>query len=163
VIPGFNPNMKTVYIETTIPSFYHETREDAIFAAMRQWTREWWSEEINNYHCFTSDAVINEIESGDHPEKMSKFGLLESVALLDITWEIEEIVEVYISNYLMPKDELGDALHLAIASYHKIDFLLTWNCKHLANANKRDHIRRINERLKLFTPELVTPLELTGV
>ena len=62
----------------------------------------------------------------------------------------------------MPKDELGDALHLAIVSFHKMYFLLTWNCQHLANANKRDHIRRINERLKIFTPELVTPYELIG-
>ncbi|MCC5847294.1 MAG: type II toxin-antitoxin system VapC family toxin [Verrucomicrobia bacterium] len=154
--------MKTVYIETTIPSFYHETREEPMFAAMRQWTRDWWADDKINYQSFTSDAVINEIESGNHPEKPQKLALMENIELLAINWEIEEIVEVYISNYLMPKDELGDALHLAIASYHKMDFLLTWNCKHLANANKRDHIRRINERLKIFTPELVTPYELIG-
>lgn len=133
-----------------------------MFAAMRQWTRDWWADDKINYQSFTSDAVINEIESGNHPEKPQKLALMENIELLAINWEIEEIVEVYISNYLMPKDELGDALHLAIASYHKMDFLLTWNCKHLANANKRDHIRRINERLKIFTPELVTPYELIG-
>lgn len=153
---------KSVYIETTIPSFFHETRDEAMFAAMRQWTREWWKDERKAYRCFTSDAVINEIESGDHPEKDRKLELLEGIELLEINFVIEEIVEVYISNFLMPKDDLGDALHLAIASYHKMDFLLTWNCKHLANANKRDHIRRINERLKIFTPELVTPYELIG-
>jgi predicted nucleic acid-binding protein len=86
--------------------------------------------------------------------------LLNNIELLEINYSIEEIIEVYLSNFLMPKNDLGDALHLAIASYHKIDFLLTWNCHHLANANKRAHIRRINERLKIFTPELVTPYEL---
>ena len=62
----------------------------------------------------------------------------------------------------MPNDPVGDALHLALASYYKCDFLLTWNCRHLANANKFDHIRRINTLLGLFVPSLVTPLELLG-
>jgi hypothetical protein len=62
----------------------------------------------------------------------------------------------------MPADPTGDALHLALASHHKCDFLLTWNCLHLANANKFGHIRRINTMLGLFTPTIVTPLELLG-
>jgi len=86
--------------------------------------------------------------------------MVSGLPRLEINDAVEEIVEVYISNTLMPRDQLGDALHLAVASYYKIDFLLTWNCVHLANANKQAHIRRINERLRLFTPELVTPLEL---
>jgi hypothetical protein len=60
----------------------------------------------------------------------------------------------------MPRVLKGNALHLAYASFYKIDFLLTWNCNHLANANKRKHIRVINARLNLPTPEIVTPLEL---
>ena len=62
----------------------------------------------------------------------------------------------------MPAKPHGDALHLALASYHKCDFLVTWNCVHLANAKKFDHIRIINNRLGLFVPTLVTPLELLG-
>lgn len=62
----------------------------------------------------------------------------------------------------MPADPAGDALHLALASYHRCDFLVTWNCKHLANANKFGHIRRVNGLLGLFSPSLVTPLELLG-
>jgi len=61
----------------------------------------------------------------------------------------------------MPQQRLGDALHLALASYYKCDFLLTWNCVHIANANKSLHIKIINERLGLFTPTIVTPMELT--
>ena len=67
-----------------------------------------------------------------------------------------------ISHQLMPADPTGDALHLAIALTHKIDFLLTWNCRHLANANKFAHIRRVNGILGLFVPSLITPLELIG-
>ncbi len=76
--------------------------------------------------------------------------------------EIIEIVEVYIAHKVMPQNPAGDALHLAIASFHKCDFLLTWNCNHLANANKTAHIRRINTLLNLPIPQIVTPLELLG-
>ena len=71
-------------------------------------------------------------------------------------------MDTYIQHKAMPKDPAGDALHLALASYHKCDFLLTWNCNHLANANKFTHIQRLNTLLGLFTPGLVTPLELIG-
>jgi len=135
----------TVYIETSIPSFFYETRDDAQFIAMKQWTQDWWENEACNYRCVTSDAVINELETGNHPRKNEKLSFLEDIELLEINQAIEEIVEVYLAHFLMPKNDLGDALHLAIASYHKIDFLLTWNCKHLANANKQAHISRINE------------------
>ena len=62
----------------------------------------------------------------------------------------------------MPANPTGDALHLALASYHKCEFLVTWNCVHLANANKFGHIRRINTMLGLFTPTIATPMELLG-
>jgi hypothetical protein len=88
--------------------------------------------------------------------------MLDSIELLTITDAISEIVEAYISHQLMPADPFGDALHLAIASYHRCDFLVTWNCKHLANANKFGQIRRINGILGLYVPTLVTPLELLG-
>ncbi len=73
---------------------------------------------------------------------------------------LDEIVRVYIENQLMPRGVTGDALHLAYASVYKVDFLLTWNCNHLANANKKQHIAVINSRLRLFIPEIVTPMEL---
>jgi hypothetical protein len=81
---------------------------------------------------------------------------------LPIEPAITEIVEAYIRHKLMPVDPAGDALHLALASYHKCDFLVTWNCLHLANANKFGHIRRVNAILGLFVPNIVTPLELLG-
>jgi len=150
----------TVYIETTIPSFYYETRDGVEFVAMKNWTREWWDTRKSFFHCFSSIAVLDELENGNHPKKKEKITLLDGIEFLDINDSIEEIIEVYIANYLMPKDVVGDAMHLAIASFYKMDFLLTWNCNHLANANKKKHIRRINERLRISTPEIITPLEV---
>ncbi len=80
--------------------------------------------------------------------------------LLPIEPSIVDIVETYIKRKVMPADPVSDALHLAMALHHKCDFLLTWNCNHIANANKFDHIRRINTLLGLYIPSLVTPLEL---
>lgn len=111
--------------------------------ARRDWTRSWWDNDQSSFELRTSEAVIDELERGNHPVKDDALALIADVERLPITPAIGEIVEAYIQHRVMPKDPVGDALHLALASYHKCDFLLTWNCRHLANANKFDHIRRI--------------------
>lgn len=107
--------------------------------------------------------MIEELQEGNHPRKQDTLKLMESVELLTVNEGIIEIVNAYIQNNLMPSDPRGDALHLAIASYHRCQFLLTWNCAHLANANKFEHIRHINTMLGLCVPALVTPMELLNV
>ena len=125
----------SVYIETTIPSFYHETRTETDMVARRNWTREWWNDHRDDYELYSSDAVIDELEQGDFSTRKDALELMDDIPLLDIDLAIAEIVSTYIANHTMPADPAGDALHLAIASHHKCDFLLTWNCRHLANAN----------------------------
>ena len=149
-----------VYIETTIPSFYQEVRTEPEMIARRNWTREWWNNQREHYQLVTSIAVIEELERGDYPNKEKILNLVADIPLLSINTEIHDIVETYIKRKLMPADILGDALHLATASFHGCDFLLTWNCKHLANANKFSHIRRLNTLLGLYVPALITPVEL---
>jgi hypothetical protein len=94
--------------------------------------------------------------------KQDALNLALSLPSVDINDDIKEIAAVYVHHLVMPKDPLGDALHLALASYWKFDYLVTWNCHPLANANKISHIKRINARLDLHTPAMVTPLELSG-
>jgi predicted nucleic acid-binding protein len=154
--------MRTVYIETTIPCYYNEIRPDPEAQAKRAWTRRWWDDFAPQFHCVTSTAVLHELAQGDYPIKETALGLVSGLPVLQTEPAIAEIVEAYIRHHVMPANPFGDALHLAIASYHKCDFLLTWNCKHLANANKFGHIRRVNVLLGLFVPDLVTPLELSG-
>jgi len=149
-----------VYIETSIPSFYHNNRTELEMMARRNWTREWWDNSRKYYNIVTSQAVLDELRGGNFPTQEHTINLLKDVPLVPIEPPISEIVQVYIQHRIMPNDPLGDALHLALASFHKCDFLLTWNCKHIANANKFTHIKRINVMLDLFTPMLVTPLEL---
>ena len=151
-----------VYVESTIPSFYHEVRTEPEMVARREWTRQWWDERSEEYDVVTSVAVIDELSRGDYPKKAQVLGLMEDVPLVPIEESIAEIVRAYVLHKLMPSDPLGDALHLAAASFHKCDFLLTWNSRHLANANKFAQIRRVNILLGLFVPMIVTPLELLG-
>ena len=129
---------------------------------VKDWTREWWREESCNYELVSSVAVVDELRQGEHSNKEDKIRLLETVRMLDLAAETDEIVETYLRHKLMPQDLSGDARHLAVASFYRCDYLLTWNCRHIANANKIRHIRRINGLLGLPTPELVTPLELVS-
>lgn len=128
----------------------------------RLWTREWFDMSNQVDELVTSAAVIEELERGDFPGREDAIELVAALSPLSITGQIREIVREYINRLLMPADPSGDALHLALASFYGCDFLATWNCKHLANANKFDNIARVNGILGLSVPKLVTPLELIG-
>jgi predicted nucleic acid-binding protein len=147
-----------VYLDSTIPSYYFDERES--LKTFAEVTRKWWSEMTGYYELYISDAVLQELSSGNYPRKRQIIELISTLPLLPLAPDLEQVVEFYIANYVMPRSLVGDAVHLAYASYFNIQYLLTWNCNHLANANKRKHIRVINGRLGLSTPEIVTPLEL---
>ena len=156
-----------VYVETTIPSFYHEERTAPDIVARREWTRRWCIQ-LPRRQCARSlrdghlPAVLDELAGGIPERSTKRLALVRDLPILPVESAIAEIVQAYIRHKLMPADPGGDALHLALASYHKCDFLVTWNCRHLANANKFGHIRRVNAMLGLFVPASVTPLELLG-
>jgi len=150
-----------IYVETTIPSFYTEKRKGVEIEARRKWTRDWWAQPNPGQRLVTSVVVFDELEKiPDAAPRAESGALLRELEELDYTAEVEEIAAVYLQHKLMPAEALGDADHLALASFYNCDMLVTWNCKHLANANKTDHIRRVNALLGLRTPLLVTPLQL---
>lgn len=149
---------KSVYFDTTIPSYKFDERESLKFLC--DITRKWWDEESLNYEIFISIETIAELNRGIYPRKKEILDFARTIKQLQPVKEVKEIALYYIENRLMAKDIQGDAIHLAYASFFKIDYLLTWNCNHLANANKKQHIRIINARLNLFTPEIITPFEL---
>ena len=128
--------------------------------ARRDWTRQWWNRACVACELVTSPPVIDELERGGFPSREECLRLIAPLPLLAVEQPVLEIVQAYIAHQVMPRSPVGDALHLALASFHRCDFLVTWNCKHLANASKFAHIRRVNALLGLFVPSLVTPLEL---
>lgn len=124
--------------------------------------RRWWSDAGVSYELVTSETVLEELSRGDFPAREECLEFIQPLPLVPIEPAVAEIVRTYVARRVMPRSPVGDALHLALASYHRCDFLVTWNCRHLANANEFDHIRRVNAMLGLFVPALVTPLELLG-
>jgi hypothetical protein len=117
-----------------------------------------WQDEL-----VSSLWVIRELEDTPEPKRTECISLMENVRLLQTAPQIDALVDHYIENKVMPADADGDGRHLAVATFWKCDILASWNCKHIANANKTDHIRRVNEKLGYDTPLLITPYELLGV
>ena len=95
---------------------------------------------------------------GDHDAVQSRLYILQELPVLEIEQECVEIADIFFSRASLPEKARDDALHVAIATYYKIDFLLTWNCRHLANPNKFGHIGSVNSALGLSVPLLTTPL-----
>lgn len=149
-----------VYIETTIPNFYYDVRPDPEMVARRVWTREWWASAVDRYALVTGQEVLVELGAGSSSLVPLRLALLRDVSVLPVTPQIVAIAQTYVSHKLMPGKPGGDAYHLALASQYGCAFIVTWNCKHLANPNKLTHIRKVNGSLGLAVPEIVTPSDL---
>lgn len=149
-----------VYIETTVPNFYHNLRPDPAIVERRARTREWWASAADRYELLTSEVVVDELSAGTSRLVPLRLELLSDLPEIAVTPQVEATVETYVRHKLMPAHPRGDAYHLALASCFGCDFIVTWNCRHLANPNKFAHVRRINQRLGLGVPEIVTPLNL---
>jgi predicted nucleic acid-binding protein len=148
----------TVYIETTVPSYYCDNRSELAADIAR--TRQWWDKERKDYECFISEVVLSELAEGNYPSRKECLALVDELPVLAINEDIVRIATVYQTRKFMPLVPPRDALHVSIASYYRLDFLLTWNCRHLANANKTRHLRELNLELGLYVPQLVTPDQL---
>jgi hypothetical protein len=151
-----------VYVETSVIGAYFDDRIDVVSSAQRYWTRLWWDEMRGRYEVVVSKAVLDELSHPDYPYSEEALDLIRDIPALRIEDAIKQIVRTYIESRVMPANPLGDALHLAVASYHKCDHLLTWNCKHIANPNKFREIRMCNIAMGLYVPFLVTPNQLIG-
>jgi predicted nucleic acid-binding protein len=147
-----------VCIETTIPSYYCDDRPELAADIAR--TREWWDREREAYECFVSAAVLEELSGGNYPTKEDCLRLVSDLPLLQRTREALDVADVYRRRELMPLDPAADALHVALASCYRMDYLLTWNCRHLANVNKARRLQELNEGMGLSVPRLITPYQL---
>jgi hypothetical protein len=148
-----------VYVETTIPSFYHGTRSTPEIAAKQRWTRAWWAVAEERFELLVGAPVIEELAVGPPESAAAWLSLVRPLPVLPVTSAVEGIVANYIANKLMPRDG-QDGVHLAVSSYYGCGYIVTWNCLHLANPNKVRHIRKVNQRLGLSTPVIATPLQM---
>ena len=153
---------RKVYIETSIISYLTARSSKTIIgAAHQQITVAWWEKRFE-YELLVSQAVWQECAAGDPDAAKRRLATLEELDVLAITEDMIELAETLIAQKLIPAKAIEDALHIAVATLHHVDFLLTWNCRHIANPIIQEGIAQYLEQRGLFLPIICTPEELLG-
>ncbi len=150
-----------VYIETSIPSYLTAWRSrDLIVAANQEITKEWWDSR-EQFDLYISALVIQEAGAGNPEAAQKRLEQLDDIPELNITEEVERFAEVLIQKAPLPEKARIDALHIAVAALSGMDYLLTWNCTHIANAILRPKLEAICREFGYEPPTICTPQELT--
>lgn len=151
----------TLYLETTIPSYLTaKSSRDIIQTARQQITSEWWENRLNEFDIYISQVVIDEASEGDPIASTKRMEAVKTFTLLEITEEVVDLAEKIIIGKIIPEKAIRDALHIAVATFHEMSFLLSWNCKHIANAEIVKRLRKTVAIEGLELPVICTPEEL---
>jgi hypothetical protein len=152
-----------VYIETTIPSYLTAWRSpDLVMAANQEITKEWW-DNCKQFDLYISALVIQEAEAGDPNAAKRRLEKLEGILELDVTEEVETFATQLLEKIPLPPKAKIDALHISVATINGMDYLLTWNCTHIANATLRPKIEALCREFGHEPPTICTPQELREV
>lgn len=135
---------------------------DLIAAAWQNATSTWWETQRLRFELYTSQLVVDEAEQGDHDAANRRLAVLSQLPHLAITDEVTVLAHALLKAGALPQTATGDALHVALAAYHEVDYLLTWNCRHIDNAEMKPLIRSVCAINGYQYPEICTPLELMG-
>ena len=155
---------QSVYIETTVVSYLTANpSRDLVVAAHQQVTVEWWENSLPLFEPFISPVVIEEASRGDKNAAELRLEKILSFSVLEITDEVRELADGYFEKIQIPEKARGDVYHLAVATYHGMDFLVSWNFAHILNARVRGVIQDINTIQGISTPIMCTPEELMEV
>ena len=150
-----------VYLETTIASYLTAWRSrDLVMAANQETTREWWANRSGAFELFVSQTVIKESSAGDQDAAQRRLEFLKPFPRLDITDEVEALAAKLIADVPLPPKAQADALHIAVAAVNKMNYLLTWNCTHIANATLRSRIEAVCRSQGYEPPVVCTPQEM---
>jgi hypothetical protein len=153
--------MATAYIETTIPSYYVARPSLNLVQATRQaTTRQWWDAGCSGFQLFTSQEVLDEVGRGEPSMAVDRLALIRKVAILEVTEETGKIAQRLLASQIIPAKAASDAVHIAVASVQAMDFLVTWNFKHIANPYIRARLRRAIAEFGAELPVICTPEEL---
>lgn len=155
--------MDTLYLETSIVSYLRQRPSSQVVMAARQLlTHQWWNNERSKYEVVTSQYVIDEASAGDPTLAAERLESLDGIPLLPPAPEIPQIADEIISRTILPPNAQLDALHIAAVAHHRIQYLLTWNCRHIANAKILPRIHNLLNELGIPIPIICTPEELLG-
>jgi hypothetical protein len=153
--------MARVYLETTFVSYLAAwPSRDLIVASHQQITHEWWRTRRSSFELFVSQFVIDEASGGDNDAAERRLAILQGLPLLDSTEEITVLAQQLVTEGLLPEAGARDALHVAVATVHGMDFLLTWNCRHIANARMLRGLAALCRAKGYDVPNVCTPEEL---
>jgi predicted nucleic acid-binding protein len=154
---------KRVYIETSVISYLTaRPSKNALATAWQQITRQWWDSQRSRFELFASELVLAEIGQGDPKAAIKRKERLREIPDLDVTKDVVILAKKLVGDGALPKEAMDDAMHVAVAAVHGIDYLLTWNCRHLDNAEMKPLMRSVCAIAGYRCPEICTPQELMG-
>lgn len=148
----------SIFIETTIPSYYvSRPSRNLLQFARQELTREWWDSQRHQFELFTSQLVLDEAGEGEPSKASERLQLLGGLQLLDLNEQVEALATKLVNSGILPPVAGRDAFHLAAAGVHHMDFLLTWNCKHIANPFIADRLYSCFSEMGVHLPVICTP------
>ena len=154
---------KTVYIETSVVSYLTaRPTGDLLAAAWQKITVDWWDMQRNRFDLYTSDVTVEEAGRGNPEAGALRLGALSGIPILPTTEAVVGLSKALLQGRALPAKALNDALHIAVSAVHGIDYLLTWNYRHLDNAETKPVIRSVCAIHSYNSPEICTPQELMG-
>ncbi|REJ41243.1 MAG: DNA-binding protein [Microcystis flos-aquae TF09] len=154
---------ETVYIETSILGYLTaRPSRDIVVAANIEVTKEWWNTRHGDFQLYSSQAVVKETSQGDVVIASQRLEILANLSLLDLNQAVLDLAEQFLERSNLPAKADIDAVHIAAATVHGMDYLLTWNCKHIANAQIQGKLAEISLDFGYELPILCTPYELLG-
>ena len=152
-----------VYLETTIVGYLTaRPLRTVLGAAHQQVTIDWWDKRRRDFDLVVSELVLREAEAGDPEAARARIAKLEGIPRLALTDDVLRLGGEFVDHALLPQKAAEDALHIAVATIHAVDFLLTWNCTHIANPQIQIRLAEYLQGKDLFLPFICTPEELLG-
>ena len=143
----------SLYLETSVVGAYLDNGDPF----RRDITIRWWEHELSEYEVFSSLLVQRELERFSEPYRSGCLNLVRPLQFLDLAEEVAMLAEGYVERGIFHRKFMADAIHVALASFYKIDYLVTWNFGHIANVRKQARIRLFNTTAGFFSPVIVTP------
>ena len=153
----------SIFIETTIPSYYvSRPSRDLLQLARQELTRDWWDDQRQQFDLFTSQLVLDEAADGEPGKASERLQLLAGIPLLDLNEQVQALAKKLISSGILPSVAGRDAFHIAAAGVHRMDFLLTWNCKHIANPFIAERLLACFSEAGVHLPVICTPEQFSA-
>jgi predicted nucleic acid-binding protein len=154
---------ETIYIETSIIGYLTaRSSNNLILMANVETTRQWWDDRRSQFTLYISQVVLDEVARGDDKMASRRLEILRNFPLLEIDQAVQQLAAQFLSKSNLPPKASDDALHIAAATVYGLDYLLTWNCKHIANAQIQKKLLQISLDAGYELPTICTPYELMG-